>query len=119
MNLLFDFGGVLVDLDKECCRRAFAALGFDIMPYLGTYAQAGFFSALERGELSVHEFCTALRQAAGNPALGDDDIVGAWREYLRGVPRERQGMCSDQVYLHDAAKDDADDNKRSLCASQG
>lgn len=92
MNLLFDFGGVLVDLDKECCRRAFAALGFDIMPYLGTYAQAGFFSALERGELSVHEFCTALRQAADNPALGDDDIVGAWREYLRGVPRERLEM---------------------------
>ena len=43
-RLLFDFGGVLVDLDKQRCIRAFDALGFDIRPYLGTYVQAGFFS---------------------------------------------------------------------------
>ena len=32
MNLLFDYGGVLVDLDKQRCIRAFEALGFDIRP---------------------------------------------------------------------------------------
>ena len=42
--LLFDFGGVLVDLDKERCIRAFESLGFDIRPFLGTYRQAGVFS---------------------------------------------------------------------------
>ena len=58
MNLLFDYGGVLVDLDKQRCIRAFEALGFDIRPYLGTYAQAGFFSELERGAISVEGFCS-------------------------------------------------------------
>ena len=56
MNLLFDFGGVIVDLDKERCIAAFEKLGFDVRPYLGTYAQAGLFSELERGQVSVPVF---------------------------------------------------------------
>ena len=42
--LLFDFGGVLVDLDKQRCIEAFDRLGFDIRPCLGTYRQGGVFS---------------------------------------------------------------------------
>ena len=51
--LLFDFGGVLVDLDKERCIRSFAVLGFDVRPYLGTYAQGGIFSQLESGRIDA------------------------------------------------------------------
>lgn len=88
-RLLFDFGGVLVDLDRQRCIRAFGELGFDIRPYLGTYVQAGFFSALERGEISVAEFCAELRRVSGLSALTDEAVVGAWRQYLTGVPAER------------------------------
>ena len=45
--LLFDFGGVLVDLNRPRVEAAFDALGFDIRPYLGTYKQSGIFSQLE------------------------------------------------------------------------
>ena len=41
MYLLFDFGGVLVDLDRQRVERSFDEIGFDIRPYLGTYKQAG------------------------------------------------------------------------------
>lgn len=92
MNLLFDYGGVLVDLDKQRCIRAFEALGFDIRPYLGTYAQAGFFSELERGAISVEGFCDKIREAAGNEGLSDTDICNAWKAYLTGVPAERLEM---------------------------
>lgn len=92
MNLLFDYGGVLVDLDKQRCIRAFEALGFDIRPYLGTYAQAGFFSELERGAISVEGFCDKIREAAGNESLSDTDICNAWKDYLTGVPAERLEM---------------------------
>lgn len=87
--LLFDFGGVLVDLDKQRCIEAFYRLGFDIRPYLGTYRQGGMFSLLERGAISVPEFCDEIRRMAGNSALTDASIAAAWEQYLVGVPAER------------------------------
>ena len=89
MNLLFDFGGVLVDLNKQRCIDAFAGLGFDIRPFLGTYAQAGVFAQLERGELSVAEFCEELRQLSGRVDLSDETLVKAWESYLMDVPADR------------------------------
>lgn len=89
MQIIFDFGGVLVDLDRRRCEAAFAALGFDIRPYLGTYAQAGIFSQLERGVLSVPDFCRELRALAARPDLTDEAIVDAWSQYLTGVPDDR------------------------------
>ncbi len=90
--LLFDFGGVLVDLDQQRCIRAFDALGFDIRPFLGTYRQAGIFSKLERGEVTVEAFCDELRRLSENPGLTDAQIVGAWEKYLLDVPAERLEM---------------------------
>ena len=92
MNLLFDFGGVLVDLDAARCVRAFDAIGFDVRPYLGTYAQTGLFSRLERGELTVPQFCDELRRLSGQAGLTDAQIVHAWQQYLVGVPAERLDM---------------------------
>lgn len=92
MHLLFDYGGVLVDLDKQRCISAFEELGFDIRPFLGTYAQAGFFSELERGVISIEAFCDKIRRAAGKSSLTDEQICGAWRKYLTGVPAERLEM---------------------------
>ena len=87
--LLFDFGGVLVDLDKQRCIEAFYRLGFDIRPYLGTYRQGGVFSLLERGAIGVPEFCDEIRRMAGNSTLTDASIAQAWEQYLVGVPAER------------------------------
>lgn len=92
MNLLFDFGGVLVDLDAARCVRAFDAIGFDVRPFLGTYAQTGLLSRLERGELSVPQFCDELRRVSGHAALTDAQIVHAWQQYLVGVPAKRLDM---------------------------
>lgn len=92
MVLLFDFGGVLTDLDRERCIRSFAALGFDVRPYLGAYRQAGCFSLLEQGKISVGEFCNELRRLSGNPALTDEALIKAWQDFLIGVPAERLDM---------------------------
>lgn len=92
MHLLFDYGGVLVQLDKPRCISSFAALGFDIRPYLGTFKQGGVFSDLESGRIDVPTFCETLRRIAGNDALTDEAIVAAWKSYLDGVPRERLNL---------------------------
>ena len=92
MNFLFDFGGVLVDLDRQRCIEAFAEINFDVKPYLGTYAQAGLFSKLERGVVSIHEFCDELRGLSEKKDLPDEAIVHAWEQYLIGVPENRLEM---------------------------
>ena len=81
MKLLFDFGGVIVDLKKEACIAAFDRLGFDIRPYLGTYVQGGVFASLERGQISLSEFCHEIRKIAQQPDLTDAQIVAAWEAY--------------------------------------
>lgn len=91
-HLLFDFGGVLVDLDKQRCIAAFAELGFDIVPYLGTYQQGGFFSDFERGVISTDTFCNIIREKSKKTSLTDAQIVEAWKRYLLDVPEERLKM---------------------------
>lgn len=88
MNLLFDFGVVLVDLARQRCVDAFAALGFDIVPYLGTYAQKGLFARYERGEVTTAAFCQQLRPAC-RAGVTDEQIIAAWNSYLTGIPAER------------------------------
>lgn len=92
MKLLFDFGGVLVDLDRERVVNAFAELGLDMHNYLGAYRQSGPFSLLEQGKISVHEFCNEIRNLTGHTELTDESIVKAWKAFLPGVPAERLEM---------------------------
>lgn len=106
MIYLFDFGGVLVNLDKQRCITAFAEIGFDIRPYLGTYAQGGFFSEFERGIIDEAAFCHRIREASGHPGLTDRQITDAWRAYLTDVPAKRLDMLrrlhereGDEVYI--------------------
>ncbi len=102
MNLIFDFGGVLVLLDKERVIRNFAKLGFDITPYLGTYRQAGVFSRLESGTISIAGFCEEIRRLAPQDCsarLTDEAIIEAWKSYLTEVPVERLRML-ERLHKH-------------------
>lgn len=86
---MFDFGGVIVDLDKERCINAFEKMGVSVHDALGQYVQSGVFSALESGEITAEEFCDALREMAGRQDIKDSRIIDAWDEFLVGIPPER------------------------------
>lgn len=88
-NLLFDFGGVLVDLDKARCVAEFAKLGIDMSRSIGDYGQSGFLEKLERGEITVQEFCDTLHKMSGRADTTDGQIIAAWESFLVGVPEER------------------------------
>lgn len=92
MKLLFDFGGVLVDLDRERCVKAFAEIGFDILPYLGAFKQGGPFSEIERNAITIPEFCSEIRRLSCRPDVSDEAIIHAWESFLPGVPTERLDM---------------------------
>ena len=62
-NLLFDLGGVIVDIERDNCVEAFARLGLpDAESYFGLYAQSGIFMGIEDGSVSVDEFHSHLRE---------------------------------------------------------
>lgn len=87
--LLFDFGGVLVDLDRKRVLRSFEKIGINITPFLGDYKQSGIFSLLEQGKTTVDNFCEELRRMCGCPQASNKQIVTAWESFLTGVPANR------------------------------
>lgn len=88
-NLLFDLGGVIMDLDRDRCVRAFEALGMaDADDFLGVYGQKGAFLALERGDIGAAEFRDAIRPLFARPVT-DSEIDHAFNQFLLGIPVSR------------------------------
>ncbi len=90
-NLLFDLGGVVVDIRRQNCVDAFVRLGLpDAESYFGEYAQTGIFMALEDGSASTDEFHSVLRKAFPNPeAVTDKEIDDAFEQFIVGIPEHR------------------------------
>lgn len=89
MNLLFDLGGVIMDIRKDNCVEAFERLGLkNANSYFGDFSQQGPFMLLERGDITVDQFHEALR--ADLPAgTTDAQIDDAFCQFLIGIPVRR------------------------------
>lgn len=88
-NLLFDLGGVIMDIRKENCVEAFAKLGLkDAASYFGEYSQKGPFYGIERGDLDREQFHHILRQLLP-PGTSDAEIDTAFCKFLIGIPPHR------------------------------
>lgn len=89
-NLLFDLGGVIMDLDRDRCVRAFERLGMkDADDFLGVYGQKGAFLALESGKIDADEFHRQVRPMIDRPEVSDEEIDNAFNEFLVGIPVAR------------------------------
>ena len=57
-NIVFDLGGVLIDLDHHQAVSRFEEIGVkDAKQLLDPYEQKGFFLELENGKIDVDTFC--------------------------------------------------------------
>jgi len=89
-NIIFDLGGVLIDLDIDRCLREFKALGVsNVEELVNSTHTAGVFSALEHGKVSPAEFRDEIRRLAGNPELTDAQIDNAWLSILLEIPQKK------------------------------
>ena len=89
-NIIFDLGGVLIDLDTDRCLRRFRELGVDNVDELvNSTHTAGVFSALEHGKVTPEEFRDEIRRLAGNANLTDEQIDDAWLSILKEVPQTK------------------------------
>jgi len=85
-TIIFDFGGVLINLDLNRCIKQFKALGVqNFEENLSNFGQKGFFLQFEKGEIGVPEFCENVRKLAALP-LTDQQIIDAWCLFLVDIP---------------------------------
>lgn len=85
-NLIFDFGGVLVNLNRQRCVDNFKALGVnDVEHLIDPFAQKGIFMQLEKGEITPAEFRNSIRSHS-DQVLTDEQIDEAWNSILVDLP---------------------------------
>ena len=91
-NIIFDLGGVVIDLQRQKAIDALANLGLEeAASLLGEYAQKGPFLMLETGEITSSEiFDILLPQCKEGTKCSD--IRDAFEEFLRDLPVERLKM---------------------------
>lgn len=103
-NLLFDFGGVIVNINKENAVKRFKEIGVDnIEEYLGEFRQKGIFLDIEEGSITKEDFHDALRQLTGKD-ISDEDIDSGWLAFLDGIPQYKFDLLKElrkkyNVYL--------------------
>ena len=86
-NVIFDLGGVLVDLDIERCTAAFRELGMPrVADLINPYYPAEMIGRLERGDIPFHEACDEMRRLDGRPEVTDSEIAAAYSAFLVGIP---------------------------------
>lgn len=88
-NLVIDFGGVLINLDRHRCIENFRKLGLDnIDDLLNDYAQKGIFDQLEKGLISPSDFRNEIRDRM-HKIVSDKQIDAAWTSFLVDIPVEK------------------------------
>jgi len=94
-NIIFDLGGVLLDLDVQKTFDAFGKMGLTKEVMMKRYnKEENFFLQFEKGQISANEFRASLRIMIGN-SVSDDKIDWAWNEMLRGFKKETIRLLSD------------------------
>ncbi len=98
-NIIFDLGGVILNIDYNYTSSAFRELGFDRFDeQYSQLKQTGLFDDLETGKIGQREFFDAIREVSG-VNISDSDITAAWNEMLLDFPLRRLQILQ-QVQLH-------------------
>lgn len=91
-NIIFDFGGVILNLDYNRTIDAFQRLGLkDFEKSYSQLSQTDLFDKFERGEISPKEFRDGLRVVFSN-SVSDETLDEAWNAMLLDLPAERLSL---------------------------
>jgi len=86
--IIFDLGGVILDIDYNLTVKAFQALQFkDFDDHYSKMKQSGVFDRLERGEIGEHDFVVIMQESI--PHASSQEIVDAWNAIILDFPDGR------------------------------
>jgi len=88
-NIIFDLGGVIIDIDYNLAAAAFKKLGIvDFDNFYSKAKQSSLFDDFEKGLISNSDFRASLRQYLPE-SVTDHQIDEAWNAMLLGIPSHR------------------------------
>jgi epoxide hydrolase-like predicted phosphatase len=88
-NILFDFGGVIINIDYDLLISAFSKIGLpDFEYYFSKAKQTTLFDDYEKGRISSDDFVEALKKYC-KPETTREEIINAWNAMLLDLPPER------------------------------
>jgi len=91
-TIIFDFGGVLLNLNMQACVDAFARLGYDkIDEWVNHYKQKGLFLLFEEGKISTDDFFTELQKMV-DLHVSIDDLKQAYLSFLGDLPQQKLNL---------------------------
>lgn len=102
--IIFDLGGVLVDLDLDRCRKAFVEdVGYGrIDELLDAWHQKGFYSDLEEGKISEDEFRHRIIEGvSGKRPVLPEDVDRAMWALLTGIEPYKVDLLKDLSHRYD------------------
>ncbi|MBI3501487.1 MAG: HAD family phosphatase [Bacteroidetes bacterium] len=88
-NIIFDLGGVILNIDYSLCEKAFTKFG--VHDFKNIYSQKGqldLFDDFETGKISAGEFRTRLKKLIPQK-VSDEQFDEAWDAMLLDLPKER------------------------------
>ena len=103
-NIIFDLGGVFMNLDYQKMEQAFIDLGIVNFSELFTqHHSSPLFEDLETGKITNKDFYDQLRKISG-VNISDAAIKDAWNAILLDFPKERLDWLSEikkkyKIYL--------------------
>lgn len=88
-NIIFDLGGVILNLDNQLTEDAFVSMGAKpFRDYFGHGHAASFFRDYEVGRISDRQFIDSIKEMTGL-SLSDEEVIKAWNALLLDFPAER------------------------------
>lgn len=89
-NLVFDLGGVVIDIERDRCVRALESLGIkESDELLDPYKQKGLFLDVEEGRITAAEFYDKMRSLCPDKNITDKQLETAFTEFIIGLPQAR------------------------------
>ena len=88
-NIIFDLGGVILDIDISETQRSFRKLGIEqIESLFGLGHAASFFRDHEQGRITDDQFVEEVKKLVKTP-IKDEDVLNAWNAMLLKFPQSR------------------------------
>ncbi len=98
-HIIFDLGGVILNIDYKLTEKAFIEAGITNFPELySQLRQTDLFDKFEVGGMSAAEFVSELQKAAATPVT-ETQVLQAWNAMILDYPLRRLQVLQ-QLRLH-------------------